>query len=202
MPRSTKAVKRYHHGNLRDSAIGAATRIVETQGLGALTLRKVATAVGARAPSMYHHFRSKEDLIAAAAGRAFEDLDRQLGHAQGATAAERLEQMGAIYIRFALKQTGAFRLLFGAHVRDLGLSSYDCVRVPGRRTRTRLKTAITAAFSEADLSLDPEDAFALLWGQLVGIAALFAEREIAADQDLEEAQRLARLAVRSHLRRA
>ena len=47
----------------RDRVVEAALRIMDQEGLDAVTMRRVAREVGVEAMSLYHHVRDKEDLL-------------------------------------------------------------------------------------------------------------------------------------------
>lgn len=47
----------------RDRVVEAALRIMDDEGLDAVTMRRVAREVGVEAMSLYHHVRDKEDLL-------------------------------------------------------------------------------------------------------------------------------------------
>ncbi|HRE25778.1 MAG TPA: TetR family transcriptional regulator, partial [Anaerolineales bacterium] len=47
----------------RDVILTAALRIVDEEGLEALSMRRVATAVGVEAMSLYNHVNDKQDLL-------------------------------------------------------------------------------------------------------------------------------------------
>lgn len=51
----------------RERAVEAALQIVDEDGLGALTLERIGSTLGVRAPSLYHHFGAKTDILTAAA---------------------------------------------------------------------------------------------------------------------------------------
>ena len=55
----------YHHGNLREALIGNAVKILEEEGIEALTLRRVARASGVSQAAPYSHFSDKRALIKA-----------------------------------------------------------------------------------------------------------------------------------------
>ncbi|HVJ16674.1 MAG TPA: TetR/AcrR family transcriptional regulator [Polyangiaceae bacterium] len=200
--RVRKSSKRYHHGDLRAAAIGAATKSVAERGLEALSLRDLANELGVSPPALHHHFANKTDLIAAAAGAAFAELDQELATAEAApaeSAAATLEELTVTYVRFAIERPGAFRFIFGSHVRSLDLSSYPEVFGPGRSCKTRIQRAVAAAFGEDCSSTTGELRFAILWAQAVGVASLIVERELDSGSDLGHAIALTRAAVRSHL---
>ena len=64
----------YRHGNLRAEAIAAAYGLVTSGGVEALSLRRVAEAVGVTHRSLYNHFTDREALLDAVAERGFQDL--------------------------------------------------------------------------------------------------------------------------------
>ena len=75
MPRLVDAMaasKPYHHGDLRRALLDAAERVLERDGAGALSLRAVAREAGVSAAAPYHHFKDKDDLLAAVIDRSFE----------------------------------------------------------------------------------------------------------------------------------
>jgi len=110
------AAKPYHHGNLRDSLLDAADALLAQNGAQALTLREVAKAAGVSHAAPYHHFASREQLLAAVAARAFSGLatamaaaDADRTRAQG----ERLIDICEVYVEFARARPAQFRLMFG-----------------------------------------------------------------------------------------
>jgi AcrR family transcriptional regulator len=62
----------------REAIIGAARETVATEGLSALSLRRLAGGLGVTAPALYAHFASKDDLLAAVAVEEFAELLRSL----------------------------------------------------------------------------------------------------------------------------
>ncbi|MGH8997865.1 MAG: TetR family transcriptional regulator [Acidimicrobiia bacterium] len=51
----------------RDSCAEAALAIIDEEGLEALSLEKLATVLGVKAPSLYHHFEDKAEILASVA---------------------------------------------------------------------------------------------------------------------------------------
>jgi AcrR family transcriptional regulator len=60
----SKRSRAYHHGDLRVALLAAARRILEQEGLAALSLRSTARAVGVSPAAPYHHFVDKDALLA------------------------------------------------------------------------------------------------------------------------------------------
>ena len=47
----------------RERIIAAALRVMDTDGLEAVSMRRIAREVGVEAMSLYHHVRDKEDVL-------------------------------------------------------------------------------------------------------------------------------------------
>lgn len=61
-------------GPVRPDIIAAATRVFSERGYHAATMAEIASAVGIRKPSLYHHVRKKEDLLFAIHEQLIEEL--------------------------------------------------------------------------------------------------------------------------------
>jgi AcrR family transcriptional regulator len=57
-----------------DQVVAAAAELIEAEGLGGLTMRRVAESCGVSTMALYRHVRTKEDLIALVANRAMDDF--------------------------------------------------------------------------------------------------------------------------------
>jgi len=64
--------------NSKEKILVEATRIAQAHGYNGLNVRDLASAVGIKAASVYHHFASKADLGAAVARRYWEDSEATL----------------------------------------------------------------------------------------------------------------------------
>ena len=53
----------YHHKDLRNALIETGIQIVNTEGVNAFSLRKVAAACGVSHAAPYSHFQNKEELL-------------------------------------------------------------------------------------------------------------------------------------------
>jgi AcrR family transcriptional regulator len=95
----------YRHGALREAAIAAAMRLVCEGGEPALTLRRVAEAVGVAHRSLYNHFADREALADAVAEAGFAALAARLRAA--ATRADFVRE----YVRFVLDNLNLYRLM-------------------------------------------------------------------------------------------
>ncbi|MEE1942131.1 TetR/AcrR family transcriptional regulator [Streptomyces sp. TRM 70361] len=112
----------YHHGDLRNALIEAATELARAGGPEAVVLRAAARRVGVSPTAAYRHFTGQGDLLRAVKARGQRwladtmeevagELARDAGGA-GAAAEERIRAMGLGYLRFALAEPGLFRAAF------------------------------------------------------------------------------------------
>lgn len=171
-PKTVAAARRgYHHGNLREALIEAATAMLEEAGSEAISLRAVAARVGVSQTAPYRHFAGKTALLSAVAIPGFRAFGRALAEATVSSddPKEQLAAMGRAYIDFAARQTGMFRLMF---MSDLLSSSRDeeLGAVAGG-TFGQLAEAVAAVRGET--SSRPKDAGAVAaWALFHGLAIL------------------------------
>ncbi|SDU01641.1 transcriptional regulator, TetR family [Pseudomonas pohangensis] len=106
----------YHHGNLRQSLLDASVALLDSEGLEALSLRRLAEQVGVSRQAPYHHFRDKQALLAAIGEQGFALLNQMLGRFTDDPAIsldERLYRAVMGYLNFALEHRALYRLMFG-----------------------------------------------------------------------------------------
>jgi AcrR family transcriptional regulator len=103
----------YHHGNLREALLDAAEALLPRRGAEGLTLREVARHAGVSHGAPYHHFDSRDALLAAVAERGFVGLGKAMRAAKGPAPRDRLVAICEAYVAFAAKHPTRFRLMFG-----------------------------------------------------------------------------------------
>lgn len=109
----------YHHGDLRNALIDAATELAREGGPEAVVLRAAARRVGVSPTAAYRHFTGQSDLLFAVKVRGQQRLvDSMAGAGREAAAGgdEDVERammdMGRGYVSFALREPGLFRAAF------------------------------------------------------------------------------------------
>jgi AcrR family transcriptional regulator len=122
----------YHHGDLANALVEAASALARQGGPDAVVLREVARQVGVSPAAAYHHFANYQQLIQAVKHRALDLLTEAMraaasspkppppnpsGHGPRSAAAEatrqRLRALGEGYVGFAFSEPGLFRVIFG-----------------------------------------------------------------------------------------
>jgi AcrR family transcriptional regulator len=94
----------------RDRILRAAQGLYRAEGIGALSMRRVADGVGISATAVYRHFHAKSDLIDALAERSLATFTECLKRADGRT--RRLIEVPRNYVDFALQRPKEFELIF------------------------------------------------------------------------------------------
>jgi AcrR family transcriptional regulator len=172
MSTSTHEKHAYHHGNLPAALLRTAGKILEKEGLEALSVRALTRRAGVSHAAPYRHFRDRESLLAALAAEGF----ARLGRAQReAAAAGGLRAMGEAYVRFALAHPQRFRLMFGGRLK---IARHAALREVATRTFEGLSGALAARVGD---SPGARDASLAAWALVHGLALLLLGDRIAPD---------------------
>ncbi|HSK50675.1 MAG TPA: helix-turn-helix domain-containing protein [Solirubrobacterales bacterium] len=128
----------YHHGDLPAALVAAAFELVEESGVQGFSVAEAARRTGVSISAPYRHFSDREDLLAACAVAAVEELKRRFDVELEVepTPAGRLAAIAAAYVRFAAERRPMFEVLHGA---GLEKPKYP-----------RLETAATEALAAAE----------------------------------------------------
>ena len=108
------AKRRYHHGDLRDSALLRGREIVALHGPAALTLRGLARDLGVSAPALTHRFGSIAGLRAAVASVVTEELQAICGVYVGTSVKRRTHaEIAEAWVEFAASNPNLYLLACG-----------------------------------------------------------------------------------------
>ncbi|GAA1630039.1 TetR/AcrR family transcriptional regulator [Actinoplanes couchii] len=191
MPSSTRRAR--ERAGIRDRIIEAALHVLESEGAGALTVRRIATDVEYTAPVVYQHFAGKDALVAELVvhGYALLMADAARIAAGEPDVDRRLLRVAAGYVRFASEHPHLYEVMNGTTIaasnrRDAAQPTID------------LLTELLAAWSAEHGVTPPGDneACEIIWGVLHGLASLGYHDTVGN----ERAQRLAEQALATILR--
>jgi AcrR family transcriptional regulator len=119
-----KEKKSYHHGDLRQSLLEAATVIIRDLGLEGLSMRKLADQVGVSRMAPYHHFKDKNELLCAIAEQGFLLQDKAVrtlaSEYPELDAAALFEKYVLTYVHFANDHPETYDLMFGREIWKAG----------------------------------------------------------------------------------
>lgn len=112
--------RNYHHGDLYQSLLLAATEMIAEGGTENLSMRKLADRVGVSRTAPYHHFKDKNALLCAIAEQGFERVEKHLNEVQDRERSETLAivftQYVHTYIELAYQHREEYDLMFGRDI--------------------------------------------------------------------------------------
>ncbi|HET9924801.1 MAG TPA: TetR/AcrR family transcriptional regulator [Methylomirabilota bacterium] len=172
-----------------------AQRLFAKRGVDGVSMRQLADALGCSPMTPYRYFRNKEEILAAVRTAAFDRfasaLEGVLGEARGDLRAQG-HATGEAYIRFALSEPEAYRLMF-----DLSQPHPD--RYPELvRATTRARQMMSASLEQlvkAGIFVgDPQLLGHVFWATMHGLVVLHLAGKLPAKPDFrtiqQEAMRL------------
>lgn len=175
----------YHHGDLRQALLEAATRLVADAGTEAFSLRSAAKEVGVDPAAVYRHYADREALLRAVASSAMDRLADAMQDRIAAAierwpddAAARFMAVGEAYVRFALAEPQVFRLAFGPHT----VPGDD--DPPSRGTALLHRTLAAILPPGTDVASGADGAVVMAWATVHGLAVLILDRRVRYDPDV------------------
>jgi AcrR family transcriptional regulator len=125
----------------------AARQIFESEGLPALSVRRVAEAAGCTTMQVYSRFGGKDGLLQALFDEGFEALARaQQAVPATLPPAERVRRLCRQYLRIAAERPHHYALMLGAHSGDFA---------PPRESRERAMATLTHLVEAVERALQP-----------------------------------------------
>lgn len=173
------ARKTYHHGDLKNALIRAGIEILSREGIGSLSLRKVARRAGVSHSAPYAHFTDKQALIAAISTEGYRMIFERI---QAAAAPfpddpqRQLLEAAWAYLQFALEDPGHFRVSLSGVV-ERETDHPDLVQASQEGFEAVLR--IAQACQARGLLPGPADAVAVsVWSLVHGLASLLLEGQL------------------------
>lgn len=172
--------KTYHHGDLKNALIKAGVEILAKEGVGGLSLRKVALKAGVSHSAPYAHFADKQALIAAISTEGF----RQLYERMSAVAEEyksrpekQLIEVAWAYVQFAMDDPDRFKVMFSGVLEKE--KDYTEFVAESQRNFQLVRMIVEANQASGTLRGGPSDLAALsVWGAVHGFVMLLLEGQI------------------------
>jgi AcrR family transcriptional regulator len=164
--------------------LDAAERIHRDQGLAALSVRRVAEAVGVTPMALYKHFADKDDLLNALVARGFERLETYFAVAAAKrTPVNRIRAALTQYREFALAEPRMFELMFLVPRRGVPPAP-DSLRQSPSPSATLLIAAVAACIQSGEITADePAEVLLLLWATVHGLIALHISGRFGGDAE-------------------
>jgi AcrR family transcriptional regulator len=105
--------RQQRHEDIKQAILWAARALILEKGAEHLALREIARRIGHSPAGLYDYFGSKEEIVAAVAAEALDQLRAALMRVPaGLPPARRLVELGLAYVAFARQQPEQFLLVF------------------------------------------------------------------------------------------
>ncbi|MCL2620841.1 MAG: TetR/AcrR family transcriptional regulator [Defluviitaleaceae bacterium] len=117
--------KTYHHGDLRLELIEKSVELISKNGIGALSLRKVASKCGVSHSAPYAHFKSKEALLKAISDHIADKLATTLKTSAGEPSIDGLVNLGWAYVMFFARYPQYYSFVFASDYVEVGDNPYE-----------------------------------------------------------------------------
>lgn len=171
----------YHHGDLKNALIKAGVEILAQEGLGGLSLRKVAKQAGVSHAAPYAHFADKQALIAAISTEGFKQLYTRI---EGIFDSHQndpknlLVETAWAYVQFAVNEPDRFKLMFSS-VLEKEKDYPDFVDI-SRKNFSRIVDVISICQDAGILRPGaPELTAVSVWGAVHGLVMLVLEGQVS-----------------------
>ena len=157
--------------DFRDRLCDSATVLIARRGAEGFTLREVAAELGVSPMTPYRYFKDKDDILAAVRARAFRKFSEALEEAvrQPGDAPSRARAAGEAYIRFALENPTAYKLMFDLSQND---KDYPELAEAGARASLTLTRHVHPLVDQGLLEGDPNLIAHIFWATLHGAVML------------------------------
>jgi AcrR family transcriptional regulator len=166
---------RYHHGNLREALLEAATSLIAAHGPNGFSFAQVARQAGVSPAAPYRHFRDRAALVAEVARRGFEQFENELKRAWNDGNPDPMQAFsacGRAYLGFARAHPAVYAAMFES---SLPLADEPELRQAGDRAFDVLLHAAERLVADLPAEWRPPARMVALhvWAVSHGIASLF-----------------------------
>jgi AcrR family transcriptional regulator len=169
----------YHHGALREALLAATLELIESDGIGAVSLRQVARTAGVSPGAPYHHFPDRAALLTALSDDGFRLLTKTLNeaHDAAATPTEALEAILNAYVEFARANPAYFRLMFRPELKQSHKSALG--EEAGEAAFAVLDNTVGECLANKVTEADRNVLAITMWSLVHGYASLWLDGQLA-----------------------
>ncbi|WP_428641153.1 TetR/AcrR family transcriptional regulator [Roseibium sp.] len=105
----------YHHGDLRDQLVAAASNLIDKHGHDGFSMSDACRLAGVSTAAPYRHFASRQALLAAVAEQGLQRLGEAMERAASKHPRGTLDSIAAVmrtFVDFARREPNIFRLIY------------------------------------------------------------------------------------------
>lgn len=169
---SMKKRESYHHGDLKAQLIEATRRLVEEKGPDHFSVSEACRVAGVSTAAPYKHFKDKTEMLQEVAldgmQRHHQEMLQEIDpHPIGSL--ERIFGLGRVYTRFAQREPGVFRLMFGL---SDGHDKCERLVIQGSEVYAVVKLEVARFRGSETVNEDDEKRAFMLWSFVHGLSFL------------------------------
>ena len=171
--------------DFRERLCAAAERLFAEHGPDGVTMRQLAAELGVSPMTPYRYFKDKDAILAAVRASAYtrfaEALEQAFERERDPIA--RFRSTGEAYVRFALSEPAAYKLMFDLMQPDW--AEYPELRAASNRARKTLTAHVEDMIAAGLVKGDPLKIGMILWSALHGSIELQFAGQISPEQGRE-----------------
>ena len=156
----------------RESIAHAAREILVSEGLHAVSLRRVAASLGVTAPALYAHVADKRDLLQGIVEREVDGLIERFGQISAGDAIERLRLQAQAYVDYACQNPDLFRAMFLFRPELTADARDGKPALASRIIDAFAETATRAQSNDTLRGLEPQLAALTMFSAVQGVASM------------------------------
>ena len=153
-------------------------RFVKKEGYAKLSIRSLAKESKVSQTAPYRHFKTKEELYAAVAREGFEKLYDVISKKSTLSTKEDLINAGCEYIKFGLKHSNTYDLMFGTTFG--GFNKYPTLLESANKTFELLQTNVNNISTNKDPEYIGEKCISM-WAYIHGLVGILRQVSMVPD---------------------
>lgn len=181
----------YHHGDLKNSLIATAARLIDRRKDVSFTIRELAAEANVSHAAAYRHFASKRDILAAVAEVGFGKLQADLAAVKKRHASHpdrELVAQAKAYVEFAISHPGNYRAMF--HPELGGHDDYAELSAVAKQAFDSLLETVTRGVEKGLFAKRPPLELAIAaWSTVHGLSLLMIDGQLFHEKDLDAGAR-------------
>lgn len=171
---------------LRQRILDISTELLNSGGIGALSMREVARRAGVTHQAPYHYFADRETILSELVTTGFSDLADRLSAANElfSSAGKRATQIAATkaYVGFAMDNPGIFRMMFRPDICDA--TRFPQALAAGHRAYGELERMVKLLHEDGNEML----LSSIHWAHVHGLACLILDGPLGQQLFIREAR--------------
>ena len=170
--------------DFRTRLCAAAEKLFVERGVEGVTMRLIAERLDCSAMTPYRYFRNKEEIFAEVRAAALDRFSARLEAARRTlgSPSRRGRAVGDAYLRFALEEPDAYRLIFDLSQPDG--APYPHLAAAGARAGRTMSDYMEDLVADGTMDGDPRTLGAIYWAATHGLVNLFMAGRIGGEAEL------------------